>query len=58
MRQTHTSQEVVFKFGTYTQRQDQIEALRRVEYVGGKTNIASALILSREQIFTAESGDR
>ena len=45
---------VEFTFQTYDQRQDQIEALRRVTYVGGKTNIADVIKLAREEIFTSQ----
>ena len=34
------------------------QAVKRIQYGGGRTNIASALIIAREQIFNYNRGDR
>ena len=54
---SETSQ-VEFGFNDFKMRQDQIEAIRRIQYVGLKTNVADALKDATETIFTANNGDR
>lgn len=50
--------DINFKLDEFSMRQDQIEAINRIEYVGKRTNIASALRDARETIFTGPNGDR
>ena len=47
-----------FDFNDYRTKQDVEEALRTIRYSGGRTNIASALQMAREQAFTVANGDR
>lgn len=49
---------VEFQLDSYTHKQDIMEAIRRIAYSGGRTNIASALQMAREEIFRQDRGDR
>ena len=47
------SADVQFDLNDYSTKQDVQHALRRIQYVGGRTNIADALRIARTQMFTA-----
>lgn len=50
----------VFAFNLiqYTIRQDLIQAINRINFIGNRTNTADALRILHEQAFTPENGDR
>jgi len=52
------SAEVQFQLNAYNSKQDVLEHIRRVEFVGGKTNTAEALRIMHEEMFTSTNGDR
>lgn len=52
------SAEVQFQLNTYNSKQDVFEHIRRVEFVGGRTNTADALRIMHEGMFTSANGDR
>lgn len=52
------SASVEFQLNAYTQKQDVLNALRRISFMGGRTNTASALEQVRTQMFRANNGDR
>ena len=49
---------VGFRLNQYSSRQDVINAIRSVPFLGAKTNTASALSLLRKDIFQERNGDR
>lgn len=49
---------VEFFMDTYTSKADVIQAIRQLQYNGGRTNIADALQLAREDVFDPDRGDR
>ena len=54
------SDEAVLEFdlNDYNTKQDIQAAIRNIQYSGGRTNIAGALEIGREQVFTVINGDR
>lgn len=49
---------VEFHLNTYNSKQDVQQAIRNIQYSGGRTNLASALEMARTQIFQSGNGDR
>lgn len=49
---------VGFNLNQYTTRQDVIQAVRTIPYIGNRTNTAAALRLLRRTMFQAANGDR
>ena len=49
---------VDFYLDSYTSKEDVIQAVRVLNYNGGRTNIADALELAREDVLDANRGDR
>jgi collagen type VI alpha len=47
-----------FNLNTYSTKQDVQLALRRIPFIGNRTNTASGLQYMKDQIFTAANGDR
>lgn len=47
-----------FNLVRYTIRQDLIQAISRINFLGNRTNTADALRILHEQAFTPENGDR
>jgi Mg-chelatase subunit ChlD len=47
-----------FFLNTYTTKQDIQLAMRRIPFIGGRTNTASGLQYMKDQLFTAANGDR
>ncbi len=47
-----------FYLNTYQQKQDVIQAIQRISYLGGRTNIARALRKMRTEMFLPLRGDR
>lgn len=50
--------EVGFYLNSYSSKQDIVQAIRKIQYGGGRTNIASALTLARNNLFVGSRGDR
>ena len=46
------------RLNQYTEKQDVIQALRRIRFVGGRTNTFEALKLATREIFNPNNGDR
>jgi collagen type VI alpha len=47
-----------FHLNSYTTKQDVQLAMRRIPFIGGRTNTASGLKYMKDQLFTAANGDR
>ena len=50
--------ELVFPLNGFDQREDIIEALLNMAYIGGQTNTPDALSITRTQCFSTSNGDR
>ena len=49
---------VEFYLNTYRTKQDVIQAIQRIHYLGGRTNIADAFRRMRQDVFRPSRGDR
>ncbi|CAD5110740.1 DgyrCDS110 [Dimorphilus gyrociliatus] len=49
---------IEFQLNTYKSKQDVLEHIRRVEFVGGRTHTAEALRVMHQTMFTSGNGDR
>jgi collagen type VI alpha len=50
--------QIGFHLNQYSTRQDVIQAIRKIPYLGNRTNTAAALRTLRREMFTLEHGDR
>jgi collagen type VI alpha len=50
--------EIQFHLNQYKSQQDVIQALRHIQFVGGRTHTSAALRLMKDDMFTRSNGDR